>query len=221
MDVSDVKRILKGILAKSELNSGFDDIYQQYKKAKGRCKEILAEKLWNYMRINYYIPEYFKSDDDYEIAELLVSFAVKHKDTLALKYFFVLLHHRFMLSDILEKAHTSSMLIFEYLFHIDLMKSILDDFITNGLNDKIYTDYFDNDDNDFEVLLFELIRAILPVIQWSMNNYPMIVPKEIDKETLTEFQEVANSLKDKKPAIPKFSAVCRYLYESIHFSPEM
>lgn len=219
METSDVKRILEHILAENGRDKGFDEIYQKYYMVddQNKKKEIFAKQLWNYMKNNKYVPEHFESDDDREIITILEFFAGKHNDPLALKYCLVLLHHRFMLSDILEKAYASNILIYIFLNLQDLMKSILAEFISNGLNDRIYAYFFDDDDRDLETLLFEMIRAILPIIHWSMENHPMIIAEDIDNEFLANLQEISDSLNGKKPALPKFSALCRYLYESIHY----
>ena len=118
MKTTDVKRILEDILAENGRNNSFDEIYQQYcmVKDQNKDKEVFAKQLWDYMKNNNYIPEHLESDDDLEIMTILEFFAVKHNDPLALKYCLVLLHHRFMLSDILEKAYASNMLIYIFLF---------------------------------------------------------------------------------------------------------
>ena len=85
------------------------------------------------------------------------------------------------------------------------------------MEETIYASVFDVEDSDSETLLFEMIRAILPIIQWLKETYPSLELDGISDEYLSSCQSRANQLEhDRKPALPKYVAFCRYLYESIH-----
>lgn len=216
MEVKDVINIIDAVIDENNSADTFNDLYLQYRDADDDKKEIQALQLWEYMKTNNYLPEHFDSDDDLDMASMLEGIALNSGDILAYKYAIVLLYHRFMLSDILEKAFVSRMLLFFFMIHSDLTKFVLQEFISAAFDDIIYKDCLEEDDNDVSILRFELIRAILPTIEWFHNNYPDQEIHGIDEETLTMFHGLSEDMAEKKHALPKFSAFCRYLYESIH-----
>ena len=171
MEVKDVINIIDAVIDENNSADTFNDLYLQYRDADDDKKEIQALQLWEYMKTNNYLPEHFDSDDDLDMASMLERIALDCGDIMAYKYAIVLLYHRFMLSDILEKAFVSRMLLFFFMIHSDLTKFVLQEFISAAFDDIIYKDCLEEDDNDVSILRFELIRAILPTIEWFHNNY--------------------------------------------------
>lgn len=215
MNVSDVKNLVQSVVEKTENITSFDDLYHSYWNAEDKSEARYA--LWQYMKAHCFIPESLDSDGDLELASVLERIAVDNDEIQPLKYALVILFHRFILSDILEKAFVAKMLIFFYVYHRSLIKPMADDFIENAMEETIYAPAFDVEDSDDDTLLFELIRAILPIIQWLKKTYPSQEIKGIDDEFLSMCQGIADQLEhERKPALPKYIAFCRYLYESIH-----
>lgn len=221
MNVSDVKNLIRSVIEKSENITDFDELYYNYCN-NTNDKSDAGYALWQYMYAHNYIPENLDSDCDLDLASLLERIAVEHNEMPPLKYSLVILFHRFILSDILEKAFVAKMLMFFYLYHRLQIRSMLNDFIENAMGDIIYASVFDEEDSDCELLLFEMIRAILPIIQWFKTTYPSQELYGISDEYISLCQNRANQMEHKKkPALPKYVAFCRYLYESIHTNPQI
>lgn len=225
MEVKDVIRILEDISVEKTNTDTFNNLYQAYQEA-DTDREVHALKLWSYMKKNRYLPEHLESNDDIAIAEMLVNIALENDDVWAYKYALVLLYHRFILSDILEKAFVSRELLSLLVALQNLAMEVEQEFISVAFDDIIYKDAFEEDDKDVWIMHFELIRAILPFIEWFHTEYQEKDEQHgydipgVDDATLLALIELANSMHDKKHAQQKFSAFCRYLYENIHsYSP--
>lgn len=216
MEVKDIINIIEGIIAENKSSDTFNDLYLQYKDANDGEKEIYALRLWDYMKTNKYLPEHFESDDDLDLASMLERISLENNDVLAYKYAIVLLYHRFMLSDILEKAFVSRMLLFFFMVHSDLTELVLQEFISIAFDDVLYKDCLEDDDHDVRILRFELIRAVLPVIEWFHNSYPDQEIYGIDEDTLARLHGLSEDMAEKKQATSKLSVFCRFLYEKIH-----
>lgn len=216
MEVKDVSNLLKGVIVENESIDYFTELYQNYRVADDIQKETTAQDLWQYMKDNQFLPEYFESDDDLDLASMLEHIAVDEEDNLAFKYALILLHHRFMLSDILEKAFVARMLIFFFIVHREMTIELLHDFVAATSNDMIYKSFLDEDDHDVNVLHFELIRAILPVLEWFHNQYPDQEIHGVNSMVFDAYKKLSESMSNKKSALFKLSAFCRYLYENIH-----
>lgn len=215
MNVSDVKNLIRRIIEKTENITGFDDLYNNYRNAEDKSGAGYA--LWQYMNMHCFIPENLDSDGDLDLASILERITIEHNESQPLKYSLVILFHRFILSDILEKAFVAKMLIFFYLYHRSQIIPMLDEFIENAMDEIIYASAFDEEDSDSETLLFEMVRAILPVIQWFKKEYPSQEIPGISDNYLSLCQYKASQEEHKKkPALPKYVAFSRYLYESIH-----
>ena len=118
MNVSDVKNLVKSVIEKTENITSFDDLYQSYRYAEDKSEA--GYKLWQYMNAHCFIPENLDSDGDLDLASVLERIAVGNNEVQPLKYSLVILFHRFILSDILEKAFVSKMLIFFIVFLYNL-----------------------------------------------------------------------------------------------------
>lgn len=220
MNVSDVKNLVKSVIEKTENITSFNDLYQSYRYAEDKSEA--GYKLWQYMNAHCFIPENLDSDGDLDLASVLERIAVDNNEVQPLKYSLVILFHRFILSDILEKAFVSKMLIFFYQYHRSQIRPMLNDFIENAMKETIYASAFDVEDSDSETLLFEMIRAILPIIQWFKRTYPSQELHGISDEYLSLCQNIADKLEhERKPALPKYVAFGRYLYESIHTNTQI
>ena len=218
MEVKDVIRILEEMSVEKTSTDTFNNLYQAYRES-GADSDVYALRLWDYMKKNRYLPEHLESEDDIAIAETLVNIAMEDDDILAYKYAVLLMYHRFILSDILEKAYVARELISFFVICPDMAMNILHEFISNALDDIIYRDAFDGEDKDILIMHTEMIRAILPFVEWLHDEYQDGQGYDIhgvDDSEVLELIERTNSIHDKKPALPKFSAFCRYLHENIH-----
>ena len=218
MEVKDVIHILEDISVDNTNTDTFNNLYKAYRES-GTDSDVYALRLWDHMEKNQYLPEHLESEDDIAIAETLVNIAMEDDDILAYKYAVLLMYHRFILSDILEKAYVARELISFFVICPDIAMNILQEFISNALDDIIYRDAFDDEDKDISIMYSEMIRAILPFVEWLHEEYQDGQGYDIhgvDDSEVLELIKMTNTIHDKKPAQQKLSAFCRYLYENIH-----
>lgn len=143
-------------------------------------------------------------------------FAKWQNDSLLLTYAIVILHNRYLLSDILEKAFVAHNFIGNWRCCGDMMIAVLAEFIENGIEQTLYAEAFDGADNDPRALLFELMRAVLPAAEWFRNQYGDVVIEEVPDgllDSLIAYSQQYGS--NRKPALPKFTALSRYLYAGL------
>ncbi len=221
MEVADVRKIIESVIDENENISTFDQLFRQFSEADAGQETEPAREIWDYMRRNRYLPEHLNAEDDRNLAFRLEEIAVNGPDTEPLKYALVLLHHRFMLSDILEKAFTAKMVLFFLLYNRQLILSILDETIQYMTDDPLYQDCFDPSDQQATTLLMELARAVFPFVTWMQQHYKYDEMPWLEEKIQTLLQNYSEEArKYKKPALTKFTAVCRCLNEMIHAAPQ-
>ena len=220
MEVSDIIVRLKEMTGQLEDRGDiFYPLYNEFCNADDSKRTICAMKLWFEMQNSKFIPEDLSSDDDSNLANLLITLGRMLKITEPIEYALVLMHHRFMLGDYLEKAFISKLFLHCLTDCEELVRAIVDNFIKSTKGNSFYTDVMDPDDLNEEtpLLCCELDRAILPPLRWLKKTYPQVGGLELLSEeylkTMSEYEELCENC---KPALPKLSALCRFLNEKIH-----
>lgn len=217
MEVEDVKNIVDALLAETAEAESFERYFKAWEN--NECEEGGAhpgEILWQYMRANKFVPENLTSKQDSRLIDLLCNIALYEKDPLPLKYAIVVMHNRYILSDILEKAFMAHDFIRNMRRCNDLMTEVLTDFLINGINEPLYVEAFDETDGNPQTLLYEMLRAVTPAAEWFSRQYDDVEIEEVPSDFLEALIALSRERGERlKPALPKLTALSRYLYAQI------
>lgn len=217
MEVKDVKIILDDILSANDHIDKFNTFFEEYRSYEHFIPSDKVHALWKFMWDNNYIPQDLNSDDDMKVVSILSMAATKENEPIAMKYALILLHQRFMLGDMLEKAFVSRKLLKLFFVCHEMIESIISEFIENARYDKLYAMNFDENDWSVENMWYELVLAFVPAIEWldkQWSNSDNDELEEIMKE-LSPLYKKRSNMSDKSPLLPKFSAFGQYLYENV------
>lgn len=225
MEASDVKNIISSYLAEHDNYNMFDHLFQQYmsEREEGKDSNSTAIELWEYMKSSAYIPQHLNSDEDMALARMLTNLSAKEEDPDPLVYAVIILHNRFILSNILERAITSLQIMDILIRRDNLLDVIIDVFYKDVFSDsnenRIYREPFEENDASPEAIRTECMRAVLPYVLWLHEYAPYILESRgIRIDFLKHLEELIKKVKHQKKALPKFSAVGRYLYDILHKS---
>ena len=200
--------------------NSFYSLFHEYCNADDTDKTVCAIKLWLHMQDAKYIPEDLDSDDDSALADMLIAIGGMLGQPEPIEYALVLMHHRFMLGDYLEKAFISKLFYHCLTKQEKLVREIVDDFIDSTQGDSFYTEVMDVQDLDKDdpFLPLELERAIIHPLIWLKETYPQMgdLSELLSEDYLQAMSEYEECCKECKPAINKLTALCSFLNEKIH-----
>ena len=98
------------------------------------------------------------------------------------------------------------------------MKSVfalLNYFLNNTEDSPFYRRALEDDEN-LNSLYREMIRAIGPHLLWMKSNYPDYNPYGLEGDIESMIGQIDQESEGKKPAMPKFLAVCHFYYEQFY-----
>lgn len=219
MEIKDIKNMVDATVKEVETGNMIKTLLEEFINCAGDNEGMsaAADKIWDYLDKNKYVPEGLNGDEDIQLVDILTIKSDLINDIRPLKYAFVLIYHRFILSDILEKAWMARLMVRIFCINNQKFLKLMQDFIDNGIDDVIYKPSFDENDRNDWTLGLEVIRAVMPFVEWFDSMYPTQGIDGVKEEFLTTLKRHAKNLNDaKESSMPKFSALSRYFYEDIH-----
>lgn len=218
MELSDIITRVQECVDQTETDSiKFYPLFQEFCRADGTKQTLCGVKVWAEMWKNRFVPEDLSSDDDANLASMLIGIGEMLNKPEPIEYAFILMHHRLMLGDYLEKAFISKLFLYCLKEHQELVDIIIHRFIEAG--DVFYAEVMDPEDIEEEepLLYYELMRALLPPLCWMKERYPQVggLDQLLSEDYLQFMSEYEAAREGCKPALPKLSALCRFLNETV------
>lgn len=246
MTIDDIKAILDDSIA--TLNAGekmdYKEMLEKFRNSDDEGMNEWAFKIWDTIRTSGKLPLDFDLEDDIELANLLKITALKADNPWPLACAIIIMHNRYRLCDLLDKAFACQELFSILTCSTKLTYKLISEFVFDVAKDTFYTRYFDKSDLDMaasiadgmdiltsgdhnltdatprrfmfrlpqhNTLYFELLRSILPPLNWFSQEYPDYDNGGLSTKLLTALMEQAEKCSDRKPALPKLTAFTNYL----------
>ncbi len=220
MNIADLKNILHTVLDGTKTTQSFDALFEQYKNADD--KERYATQVWQYMADNHYIPDHLSNEDELGLVEMLRAVAqTTNQGPEPLRYALILLHRHYLLCDILEKGFAAEQVA--VILYLQLLapygegagvRLLLNEVIDRAIPDPLFWDAFDEEDKDVNGLTRELLRAVIPMLRWLCREFPQAM--QCTPQQFAEIEQLCETdNNNRKPAIPKFTAIAEYLYATL------
>ena len=218
MDIKDIKTMLANAIEREyDDSSDIRELLMKYPNSDENTQISISILIVSNLTKNKVIPDNLDSDGDYYLAHILLKMYQMLDDFHLLLYGFVIIHHRFMFGDLLDKGEMADLAIC-YLTDKNI-SDVLIYFAENTKDDQLYNSFFEQDELSsaftVESLQKELLRAMYPYVRWCHEKYPNI-PSCAESYKVIEFFDSNQELfSNKKAALPKFNSFCRFLYEEI------
>lgn len=218
MGTNEVKHIIENVLGNSTNQS--DYIKQMLAELQNSdcdliTKQLKSIELWAHLKRTPVIPDDLNSDDDLFLCQLLADICEEYEDVEALSVAFVVMSHRYLLGDPLEKAFVCSLAMSILYKNMKSVFALLNYFLNNTEDSPFYRRVLEDDEN-LNSLYREMIRAIGPHLLWMKSNYPDYNPYGLEGDIESMIGQIDQESEGKKPAMPKFIAVCRFYYEQFY-----
>lgn len=219
MDINDVKTMLaKAIKREKNKSADIRVLLKQYSNADENAQFGISMKIVTELLRDKYIPENLNSDFDYDLAFILIRMYKMLNDYHLLLLGFAVIHHRIMFGDLLDKGEMADVAV-RYLTD-ESVSDLLGYFADSAANDQLYNGAYEQEELSanftVENLQLEMLRAMYPYVKWLHDTYPYLPLCDNSHKIIEYFDSNQEHYHDKKPALPKFSSFCRFLYQEIY-----
>lgn len=217
METKEVKQIIENFLGGSSSHDRVIHLLSEMQKpdCDSEAKHQKVIELWTYLKQTPVIPDNLNSDEDMQLCQVLADFSENCDEPEALSVAFVLISHRLTLGDPLEKAFISQLAMSILIENRKKVLLLLNHFIKSSEDISLYRETLE-DDEDCYTLYKEMIRAIGIYLLWMKQYYPDYNPFGMTGDIEGLMNQLNKESENKKPAMPKFLAVCRFYYEEFY-----